>query len=288
MYHKISIVTPSYNQGKYIEATIESVLSQKYEALEYFVLDGGSTDNTVQILKNFDAFFAGWRSEKDAGQAAAINEGFASATGEILGWLNSDDFYLPQTFDFVTTQLDTGKAQILVGNGINFFEDKEICWSSSVCIESKNYNLNLYDFIIQPSTFWTRKAWELVGNLNTEYNYAFDWDWFIRAKKLGVEFIFTPKYLSCYRYHSEHKTSTGDEKRIQELLRIISTYSGASYGTAAIKIRKIVKGTFYRSRYFHYYRKLLRHRPEIYMGIINPGLKNYPAIDILSLEKMML
>ena len=288
MNSSISIITPSFNQGKYIEATIQSVISQNYEALEYFVLDGGSTDNTCQILKNYESIFTGWRSEKDEGQAAAINEGFALATGEILGWLNSDDFYLPQTLDFVNTQLDTGKPQILIGNGINFFEDKEICWASSVCAESKMYNLNLCDFIIQPSTFWTKKAWNLVGTLNTEFNYAFDWDWFIRAKNKGVDFIFSQRYLSCYRYHGEHKSSTGDFKRADELISIISTYNGAAYEKAALKIKKIVKSQFYQSRYFPYYKKLCRNRPNAYLGILNPSLIKFPPMDIFSMEKMML
>ena len=96
-YPKFSVISPSFNQGRFIEETIRSVLDQGYPNVEFLVLDGGSSDNTVEILKRYDARLSFWRSEKDAGQAAAINEGFRRAAGDILCWLNSDDLHLPNT-----------------------------------------------------------------------------------------------------------------------------------------------------------------------------------------------
>jgi glycosyltransferase involved in cell wall biosynthesis len=102
---RFSVITPSFNQGQFIEETLRSVLDQAYPNLEFLVLDGGSSDNTVEILKRYDAKLSFWRSEKDAGQPAAINEGFQRATGDILCWLNSDDLHLPNTLSIVARLL---------------------------------------------------------------------------------------------------------------------------------------------------------------------------------------
>ena len=108
-FDKISIVTPSYNQGRFLEQTILSVIGQQYPNLEYIVMDGGSTDNSVEIIKKYESQLTHWESEKDRGQAHALNKGFAMATGTIYGWINSDDFYLPGTLSFVAEQFDPSK-----------------------------------------------------------------------------------------------------------------------------------------------------------------------------------
>ena len=108
---KITIVTPSYNQGRFLEQTILSVVGQQYPNLEYIIMDGGSTDNSVEIIKKYESHLAHWESEKDSGQAHALNKGFALATGTIFGWLNSDDYYLPGTLSFVAEQLDARQPE---------------------------------------------------------------------------------------------------------------------------------------------------------------------------------
>ena len=114
-YPKISVITPSYNQGQYIEETILSVLNQNYPNLEYIIMDGGSTDNTVEVIMKYADKITFWVSEKDKGQADAINRGFKKATGDILCWLNSDDYYFSETLKYVAENLDINKKEILFG-----------------------------------------------------------------------------------------------------------------------------------------------------------------------------
>src|SRR6267142_1062651 len=112
-FEKITIVTPSFNQGSFLEQTILSVIGQQYPDLEYIIIDGGSTDNSVEIIKKYASRLAHWESETDRGQAHALNKGFALATGTIFGWINSDDFYLPGTLFFVAEQLGARQPEVL-------------------------------------------------------------------------------------------------------------------------------------------------------------------------------
>jgi glycosyltransferase involved in cell wall biosynthesis len=235
---KISIVTPSYNQGMYLEETIISVLGQMYPNLEYIIIDGGSTDNSVEIIKKYEKYLAYWVSEKDAGQADAIEKGFSKATGDIMAWINSDDYYQPGAFFYITDEINIKNPELIFGNAFLFTEGKYNSWGCRIIEHSRRYDLKLIDYIIQPSSFWTKKAREITGKLNNEYAYAFDWDWFIRAKTKGVEFKSTSKFLSAYRYHSSHKTSTGGEARMKELADIYATYKGKKYREIFLKCQE--------------------------------------------------
>lgn len=225
-FPKISVITPSYNQGIYIEETILSVLNQNYPNLEYIIIDGGSKDNTVEIIKKYESKINFWVSEKDKGQGDAINRGFAMATGDILCWLNSDDYYFPETLNYVAQKLNVSNKEILFGEVDHIFEPNKLIKHSNVKNKFKNYNLELYDYIIQPGSFWTRKVWEETGALNEKLHFVFDWEWFLRAKKAASEFIYTERVMSMYRVHDAHKTSNGGEKRQKEIEFILSEYSG--------------------------------------------------------------
>ena len=222
---KISIVTPSYNQSHFIEETILSVLGQKYPNLEYIIIDGGSTDNTVDIIKKYEKQITYWVSEKDNGQSHAINKGFENATGEIFGWLNSDDLYMPGTLKFIAEKFQTNPNHILFGDCIHFKEESGIqSWGSQVTNLFNKYSLKHFDFIIQPSTFWTKQIWILNGVLNENIEYAFDWEWFLRAESKGIAFSPIDKVLSMYRIHSNHKSGTGGNKRQQEIWKLYAKY----------------------------------------------------------------
>ncbi|GGF20538.1 glycosyltransferase family 2 protein [Hymenobacter cavernae] len=224
---KISVITPSFNQGQFIEETILSVLGQNYPNLEYIIVDGGSTDETVKIIRKYEDKLSYWVSEKDNGQSHAINKGFARATGDIICWLNSDDMYMPNVLSYVAQQLNPEENSLLFGNCLHFKKDHAgvMAYGSDVVGESKMYPLESRDYIIQPSTFWTKKAWDTVGSLREDVHYAFDWEWFLRAQKLGVQFKSDQTPLSIYRIHESHKTGTGGGKRQQEILKIYREYS---------------------------------------------------------------
>jgi glycosyltransferase involved in cell wall biosynthesis len=226
---RITIVTPSYNQAPFIEQTILSVIGQGYEPLEYFVFDGGSTDGTVDILKRYAGRITHWQSKPDGGQAAAINEGLARATGDIVGWLNSDDYYLPKTLARAATLLDPARPQLLAGNCIHVFEETGAVLGSFVPRRHREMELRLADYLIQPSTLWTAAAWKSAGPLLTTMHYAFDWEWFVRAQQSGVEILATEEYLSVYRIHADHKSAKGTDRRTSEIRDIYVKYSGDSY-----------------------------------------------------------
>jgi len=228
-FEKITIVTPSYNQGRFLEQTILSVIGQQYPDLEYIIMDGGSTDNSVEIIKKYESHLAHWKSEKDRGQADALNKGFALATGRIFGWLNSDDFYLPGTLAFVAEQLDARQPELLFGNCLHFVDNQQRAYGSDVRSEHDKRDLRLADYIIQPSSFWTREAWLKAGVLDESLHFGFDWDWFIRAMKAGVAFKAEDRYLSAYRIHDEHKTAVGGDKRHIELASVLGRHVGSKY-----------------------------------------------------------
>ncbi len=221
---KISIVTPSYNQGQYLEETIQSVLDQNYPNLEYIIMDGGSTDNSVEVIKKYESRLAHWESQPDGGQADAINKGFNMATGDILAWLNSDDYYTPGTFQLISELFARDDMKIVFGECVLYHQETGKKKSSTVFEHAKSHQIELSDYIVQPSSFWTKKTWDLVGNLNVNLVYTFDWDWFIRAKRKGVHWHPVDKALSVYRYHHQHKTGTGGDKREQEIAGIYREY----------------------------------------------------------------
>ena len=226
---RISIVTPSLNQGQFIEDTIQSVLGQNYPNLEYVILDGGSSDNSIDIIRKYQDQLTYWDTRKDNGQAEAINRGFSIAQGEIYGWLNSDDMYLPGTLLYVASQFQSLRScfeGIFFGNSVQLNETENRVWGSQVHLHHASSDIELFDYVIQPSSFWTKSIWEKVGPLSVEMKYAFDWDWFIRAKRSHVGFEASKRYLSINRIHPLHKTATGGGDRLTEIENVYRRYQG--------------------------------------------------------------
>ena len=220
----VSIVTPSLNQGRFIQATIESVLQQSYPRIEYIVIDGGSTDGTVEILKSYGDEFH-WICESDYGQADAINKGMDLATGTIAGWLNSDDILLPGAIDRVIDCF-RNNSQLGMIYGKSHFIDETGKVVGRYPTEAFDFRrLAAFNFIPQPSTFFIRDGFLQVGSLNPNLRYAFDLDLWLR---LSTKFItnYLPAYLSGFRLHDTSKTvspshSLGNQK---EGLDIALTY----------------------------------------------------------------
>jgi glycosyltransferase involved in cell wall biosynthesis len=222
---RISIVTPSFNQGKFLSATLESVLGQGYPALEYLVMDGGSEDNSVEVIKRRESELSFWRSSHDEGQAAAINEGFRRSSGAIFAWLNSDDLYTRGTFSEVVTLLGeiTDQPVVMYG-GCELFHHAKKSREVRPAVPFDPELLQITDYLDQASVFWTRAAWDLVGPLDESLRYAFDWDWFLRAAR-SCKFIRSSKVLSRYRIHFEHKSRTGGGERWRELVEVVKRHS---------------------------------------------------------------
>jgi glycosyltransferase involved in cell wall biosynthesis len=224
-YPRVSVITPSYNQGHFIEETIRSVLEQGYPNLEFSVFDGGSTDRTVEVLKKYGAQLTFWRSERDGGQAAAINEGFRRATGDIFCWLNSDDLHFGNTLSTVAGLLDSCLDQpVVLYGGCEMFDDQTHKKEVRTATPFSQRSLETGDFFDQPSVFWTQNAWKMVGPLDESLHYGFDWEWLLRAGKI-CRFTMTDALLSRYRIHKAHKTGTGGKKRWMELLTVVRRHS---------------------------------------------------------------
>jgi glycosyltransferase involved in cell wall biosynthesis len=280
-FEKITIVTPSYNQGHFLEQTILSVIGQQYPNLEFIIIDGGSTDASVEIIKKYEKHLTYWVSEQDNGQGAAINKGFSRATGDIIAWLNSDDMYLPGTLTHVASKLDSTRPELVFGNCVHIRENSPLVTGSDVESRHTQMNLVLADYIIQPSTFWTRDLWLKTGPIDESLVFGFDWEWFIRAKKAGG--IFTPevKYLSLYRIHGEHKTGVGGERRLRELATIYGRHAGEKYEKLFLQCcshrSKIIsrKNWIWRSRLSRHEGQLLKKAfPRLFHGFTQDEVRD--------------
>ena len=205
--------------------TLNSVFEQGWGDLEVMVLDGGSTDETLEIIQRNSGRLAFWRSHPDNGQAAAINEGFERATGDIFCWLNSDDLYVSGAFQEIERVLGHQIEEPVVCYG-----SCELFWDGTrrrevrAAVHFDRTRLEIVDFLDQPSVFWTRAAWKKVGPLDDALHYAFDWDWLLRATRL-CRFISTDRTLSRYRIHAEHKSGVGGTNRWKELLEVVRRHS---------------------------------------------------------------
>ena len=218
---RISVVTPSYNQGQFIEETIRSVVEQRYPNIEYSVLDGGSTDRTIEILQKYNAQLSFWRSEKDRGQASAINEGFRRATGDILCWLNSDDLHVGKTLETVAGLLGPCLDEpVVLYGGCETFNDQTHWSEARPAISFSRELLELVDFLDQPSVFWTRRRMGGRRSARCEFMLRLRLGMVPRASKV-CRFVAVDTLLSRYRLHEAHKTGTGGEKRWIELLEIV-------------------------------------------------------------------
>jgi glycosyltransferase involved in cell wall biosynthesis len=203
----ISIVTPSFNQCNYIRYTIASVLSQKYNKYEYIIMDGGSTDGSLNIIKEYSKNLKYWISEKDGGQSDAINKGFRHAAGGILAYINSDDLYCPGAFEIVAEYFKSNPAiDVVIGDQETIdYEGRIVDIKKSIPISFKR---SLYSAcaVAQPATFFTRRAWELAGELDITLRYQMDFEYFLRMQAKGIRFGLIKHPLAQFRVHGESKT----------------------------------------------------------------------------------
>jgi glycosyltransferase involved in cell wall biosynthesis len=203
-----SLVTPSYNQGAFLERTLASVLGQKYPHLEYVVQDGGSTDGTRAVLERYGGQLAGWESLRDRGQAHAINLGFRRTTGAIMAYLNSDDLLLPGALAFVARYFAAHpEADVVYGHRVIIDEkDQEV--GRWVLPPHEDEVLRWTDPVPQETVFWRRRVWERVGGaIDESFQFALDWDLLLRFRRAGAVFVRLPRFLGAFRVHAAQKTS---------------------------------------------------------------------------------
>ncbi len=212
-YPKISIVTPSFNQGKYIEQTIRSVIDQKYPNLEYIIMDGGSTDNTVDILKKYEEHLTYWVSEPDKGQTDAINKGFAKCTGEIFNWINSDDYYEPVTFHTLAQLFSTNPSvNIVCGKewGFNDDDPADKILHAGTIIKENVFETIRIGIIDQPCTFFRRAYITSFFPLDISLRYVMDRQlWWSYLLKYGQDAVLiTNTVFTNFRIHPQAKSTS--------------------------------------------------------------------------------
>ena len=216
----VSIVTPSFNQARYLEATIQSVLSQDYPRIEYLVVDGASTDGSVEIIKKYANKLSWWTSEKDSGQAEAINKGLARAKGEILAWLNSDDYYLLNTISAAVKTFEENPDAVMIyadmlavdehGQTINVLKYKQLSLEDLLC----------FQIIGQPSVFFRRQVYQKTGGLDPTFHFLLDHHLWIQIAQQG-KILHVPQTWSAARYHAEAKNRAKAAEFGHEAFRIL-------------------------------------------------------------------
>jgi glycosyltransferase involved in cell wall biosynthesis len=223
---KISIVTPSFNQGQFLEETILSVLNQNYPDLEYIIIDGGSTDNSTEIIRRYEDRIAYWVSEPDRGQTDAINKGLRRATGEITTYMNSDDVYLPGAFHTVGRYFaEQTNSRWLCGTCLTFgLPDESPGFMEVPPTENIAARLLVNTFLPTPSMFWRRDAFEEFGLFLEDMHYCFDLEHWLRMLVGGVLYHPLERPLSAFRLHPASKTVTTRDGFVREEQRIREMY----------------------------------------------------------------
>ncbi|MCC6424070.1 MAG: glycosyltransferase [Phycisphaerales bacterium] len=265
---KLSIITPSFNQGEFLEQCIESVLSQNYPNLEYLILDGGSTDQSPQIIDRRRQHLTWAISEKDGGQSDAINKGISRATGDLVAWLNADDFYLPGALHTIAqTYRRQPGGSFYFGDGLRvdrqgksiagFFPGGRVCFNRPALLMGLN-------FILQPSTFMDRKMLLQAGMLDGSLHWGMDSDLWMRLSALAPPVPIVAQ-LSASREYADTKTSTGLFVRIEELRQIAEKHAGAP----------ITPGVL--CYFLDTLHKLTRERPDLYPAAYRADIERFWA-----------
>jgi glycosyltransferase involved in cell wall biosynthesis len=252
----VSIVTPSYNQARYLEETINSVLEQDYEPIEYIVVDGGSKDGSVDIIRRYEDRLAWWVSERDGGQPQGLNKGFASARGELLGFVNSDDTLLAGAVSRLVRELERDpEALVAYGDAIYVDErsgerryGKSRIWDLGAMAKAATGT------VMQPASLWRRRAWELAGPFDETYQAWFDVLFFLNVARFGrASYVEEP--LATYRLHPDSKTvnATGIPQT-EELVRLADEFFGG--GEVSDELRpyaRVARAIHYRRAAWGYY-----------------------------------
>lgn len=237
----VSIVTPSYNQARYLEETMRSVLEQDYPHIEYIVVDGGSTDGSRGTIEKYAERLAWWVSEKDRGQTDAINKGFARASGEVLAWLNSDDTYQPGAIREAVEFLRQNPQVGLVYGDANYIDEHGRVIGRFPAAQTDYRRLRQgYVHIPQQSAFFRADLWRKVGPLDDSFYFAMDYDLWVRLAR-EAPIVYLPRVWANFRLHSDAKTIAADDRCWPEMLRVHYRDGGSPFSMIVLKywIRKV-------------------------------------------------
>jgi glycosyltransferase involved in cell wall biosynthesis len=220
---KFSVITPSYNQGMFLEETIDSVLSQNYPNLEYIIIDGGSSDNSVDIIKKYQKHLKFWVSEKDRGHWDALNKGFSHATGDILSWINSDDRYFPWTFSTVADVFSQNQdISWLTGLTTVIDEKSRITGVYKVRKDMDDFLTHNFDWIQQESTFWRKSLWDKAGgSITTNHKFMVDGELWSRFFGL-TQMWHVDLTLGAYRIHGTNRAIVFKKEVMDEMYSIVA------------------------------------------------------------------
>lgn len=240
---KVSIITPSFNQGRFLEASIRSVLEQDYPNLEYIIADGGSKDESVEIIKKYEDRLAWWVSEKDRGHADALNKGFSHATGEILAWLNSDDIYFPNAVsEAVSVLIDHPEVGMVYGDADLIDDAGATVGQFSSKQTSYRQMLRGSVHIPQATTFFRTSLWNQIGPLDLTLFFSFDYDLWVRLAKVS-QIRYVPKRWAKFRIHSAGKTIVNDDRCYPDMLRVLEREGGSWF--SILRMRMIARKFLY-------------------------------------------
>lgn len=221
---RLSIVTPSYNQGRYIERTIQSVLDQGYPELEYWVIDGGSTDETLDIVRQYEDRLQ-WISEKDKGQGDAVNKGFQRATGDVIGWLNSDDTYTPGAFEKVMKVFNERPEVDFVSGDIYMIDEQDhpLRYRRAGPFNLRHLVRMGVSYVFQPSVFFRKSLLDQVGGCDLSFKHGIDYDLWCRMGEIATTH-YIPEALANWRYQEMSKTCSERYISLDEGKRIRQKY----------------------------------------------------------------
>jgi len=232
-YPKVTIVTPSYNQAHFIQRTIDSILGQEYPNLEYIVMDGGSKDGTVEILKSYGKQII-WKSEKDGGQSEAINKGLRMATGEIVAFLNSDDTYEPGAIERVVKFFEANPSKKWVYGKCRIVDENDreirrpITWYKNIKLKKYTFRKLLAEnFISQPATFWKHELLDEIGYINEDEHYTMDYEYWLRIGQKYPAGVINA-YLADFRMYSTSKSGSLANPQFKDELRMAKDFSGGA------------------------------------------------------------
>jgi len=239
---KISIVTPSFNQASFLEETIRSVLSQGYPNLEYIVMDGGSTDGSVEIIRKYEGELTFWKSERDSGQSDALRRGFQQATGEVLAWLNSDDTLEPGTLRLIGEYMDTHSDIDLVYGNMNLIDAAGRYLYTAYPLLDLRILVYENPFIPQQAMFWRRNLYDRIGGVNPALRFGMDFELAVKFLLGGAKVAKIHKVIANFRVHRDAKSSKIRDVMHAEKNEILSRL----YPTDDGKLGRLLKKIWYR------------------------------------------